>query len=491
MEQQISGLKEERAGYYEKTDAISTELQKAYVVQNTAKMNADQSSARIRSFRQQFDNLRNEAAKLDAQITEIMDNQESINIELDTSESLENDLNLTIEKEQKELEDVHTKESIKTRKSEQIHLEYAGLEQKYTFITENITRICEEVDKFRTELEELTRNKGGNSREITEKEEKIQELKTTIDHSGDLFEEIKLQIEHSKSERMELNKRHKAFFEKREEISKHMADLDKEVYRLESQKEGCEEASEKQINYMWEEYELTLNHAKELRNPNLTDLADMKRRIQELKSEIRALGNVNVNAIEEYKSVSERYEFLKGQHDDLVEAAETLEQIIEELDNAMRKQFKEQFARIAAEFDQVFKEMFGGGKGTLELMEDEDILEAGIRIIAQPPGKKLQNMMQLSGGEKALTAIALLFAIQNLKPSPFCLLDEIEAALDDNNVDRFAQYLHKLTKYTQFIVITHRRGTMTAADRLYGITMQEKGVSTLVSVSLLENELDK
>ena len=490
-EQQICGLKDERAGYYEKTDAISAELQKAYVVQNTAKMNADQSSAKIQSFKQQFDNLRNEAAKLDTQINEIMDNQESINIELDTSESLENDLNINIEKEQKELEEIHAKESFKTRKSEQIHLEYAGLEQKYTFITENIIRIREEMDKFRAELGELTKNKGGNSQEIAEKEKKIQELKTTIDNSGDLFDEIKLQIERSKREREELNKRHKSFFEKREEISKHMTDLDKEVYRLESQREGYEEASEKQINYMWEEYELTLNHAKELRNPNLTDLADMKRRIQELKGEIRALGNVNVNAIEEYKSVSERYEFLKGQHDDLVEAAETLEQIIEELDNAMRKQFKEQFARIAAEFDQVFKEMFGGGKGTLELMEDEDILEAGIRIIAQPPGKKLQNMMQLSGGEKALTAIALLFAIQNLKPSPFCLLDEIEAALDDNNVDRFAQYLHKLTKYTQFIVITHRRGTMTAADRLYGITMQEKGVSTLVSVSLLENELDK
>ena len=157
----------------------------------------------------------------------------------------------------------------------------------------------------------------------------------------------------------------------------------------------------------------------------------------------------------------------------------------------MRRQFTEQFARIAGEFDKVFKELFGGGKGTLELMEDEDILEAGIRIIAQPPGKKLQNMMQLSGGEKALTAISLLLAIQNLKPSPFCLLDEIEAALDDSNVTRFAQYLHKLTKNTQFIVITHRRGTMTAADRLYGITMQEKGVSTMVSVSLLENELDE
>jgi chromosome segregation protein len=174
---------------------------------------------------------------------------------------------------------------------------------------------------------------------------------------------------------------------------------------------------------------------------------------------------------------------------EVVEAKETLIQIVAELDAAMRAQFEEQFARISKEFDAVFKQLFGGGKGTLELMEDEDILEAGIRIIAQPPGKKLQNMMQLSGGEKALTAISLLFAIQNLKPSPFCLLDEIEAALDDSNVDRFAQYLHKLTKHTQFIVITHRRGTMTAADRLYGITMQEKGISTLVSVDLLEEDL--
>lgn len=209
-----------------------------------------------------------------------------------------------------------------------------------------------------------------------------------------------------------------------------------------------------------------------------------------MKTEIRGLGSVNVNAIEDYKNVSERYEFLKTQQQDLVEAEKTLLAIIDELDAAMRAQFQERFAEIQKEFDQVFKQLFGGGKGTLELMEEEDILEAGIRIIAQPPGKKLQNMMQLSGGEKALTAISLLFAIQNLKPSPFCLLDEIEAALDDNNVVRFAQYLHKLTKNTQFIVITHRRGTMTAADRLYGITMQEKGVSTLVSVDLLENELE-
>ena len=217
----------------------------------------------------------------------------------------------------------------------------------------------------------------------------------------------------------------------------------------------------------------------------------MKQQIQLLRQEIRKLGNVNVNAIEDYKNVSERYEFLSGQHEDLIEAEATLVKIIEELDAAMRKQFQEQFALISSEFDKVFRQLFGGGKGTLELMEDEDVLEAGIRIIAQPPGKKLQNMMQLSGGEKALTAISLLFAIQNLKPSPFCLLDEIEAALDDSNVGRYAQYLHKLTEHTQFIVITHRRGTMAAADRLYGITMQEKGVSTLVSVDLLEDDLVK
>ena len=215
-----------------------------------------------------------------------------------------------------------------------------------------------------------------------------------------------------------------------------------------------------------------------------------QRQMADLKRKIRDLGNVNVNAIEEYREVSERFTFLSTQRADIQKAEAALLKIIEQLDTGMRRQFRDQFERIAQEFDNTFKQLFGGGTGTLELMEDEDILECGIRIIAQPPGKKLQNMMQLSGGEKALTAIALLFAIQNLKPSPFCLLDEIEAALDENNVERYAGYLHKLTQNTQFIIITHRRGTMAAADRLYGVTMQEKGVSALVSVNLIESELD-
>lgn len=255
--------------------------------------------------------------------------------------------------------------------------------------------------------------------------------------------------------------------------------------------EKFKEQRETLINYIWTEYELTPAAARELRRESeeFGSLNQIHSRTQELKKSIRDLGDVNVNAIEEYKEVFERYSFLKTQHEDLTQAKASLERIIEELDDGMRRQFTEKFEEIRKEFDTVFKELFGGGQGTLSLVADEDILTAGVQIIAQPPGKKLQNMMQLSGGEKALTAISLLFAIQNLKPSPFCLLDEIEAAdLDDSNVDRFAGYLGKLTDHTQFILITHRRGTMLRADRLYGITMQEKGVSTLVSVNLTEEE---
>ena len=491
MEQEVSRIKAERGGCYNTIDEIQQELRKASVLENTAKMNVEQTHTRMEEAKQRCARYTAEQQKLEQELREIQDNEESIQMELETSESLEQDLNARIEELQSMLEEEKQAESLQLKQSEEVHLALASLEQQNVFILENISRIQEEIGKFETELRELDSNKDHASEEIREKEEKIQELKETIEDSKELFEEIGKEIKEQTEKRDELNQKHKDFLRMREELSKHISALDKECFRLNSQKESYEAASEKQMNYMWEEYELTYNHAMELRDKNLTDLAFMKRQIQTLKNDIRKLGTVNVNAIEDFKNVSERYEFLKGQHDDLVEAEATLVKIIEELDAAMRKQFAEQFARIAEEFNSVFKQLFGGGKGTLELMEDEDILEAGIRIIAQPPGKKLQNMMQLSGGEKALTAIALLFAIQNLKPSPFCLLDEIEAALDDNNVTRFAQYLHKLTENTQFIVITHRRGTMTAADRLYGITMQEKGVSTLVSVDLLENELDK
>ena len=490
-EQSVNEIKAKRTACYSAIDEIQQKLRRASVKENTAKMNVEQVQNRQREAKLRCEGYLREQEGLELRLQEILDNEDSIQMELETSEALEKELNNRIGELQESLESDKEKETVQLRHSEEVHLAYASLEQQNAFILENITRIQEETEKFETELKELDINKGNASEEIQEKEDKIQDLRETIENSKELFEEINTEIKSQVAKREELNQKHKAFLGKREELSKHMSELDKECFRLSSRRESYEEASEKQINYMWDEYELTYNHAMELRNENLTDLSYMKRQIQVLKGEIKKLGSVNVNAIDDYKSVSERYEFLKGQHDDLVEAEATLMKIIDELDAAMRKQFEEQFALISKEFDIVFKQLFGGGKGTLELMEDEDILEAGIRIIAQPPGKKLQNMMQLSGGEKALTAISLLFAIQNLKPSPFCLLDEIEAALDDNNVVRFAQYLHKLTRNTQFIVITHRRGTMTSADRLYGITMQEKGVSTLVSVDLLEDELEK
>ena len=330
----------------------------------------------------------------------------------------------------------------------------------------------------------------GNA-DIEAKEEGIGALRKQIEDMIARSERLNGETAELGGKREALLTGQKDFFTKREELSDKQTRLDKEVFRLNSQREKLEETVDSLTDYMWEEYELTYNTALPMKQEEDMDLAALKKQTSVLKDEIRKLGDVNVNAIEDYKNISERYEFMNTQRNDLVKAEETLMGIISELDTGMRRQFEEQFARIRVEFDKAFKELFGGGKGTLELDPDADMLEAGVRIIAQPPGKKLQNMMQLSGGEKALTAISLLFAIQNLKPSPFCLLDEIEAALDDSNVNRFAKYLHKLTKNTQFIIITHRKGTMESADRLYGITMQEKGVSTLVSVNLIEEELDE
>ena len=491
LEKEVTEAKNRRAACYNVIDEVQEHLREESVLENTARMNVAQVQREQLESKQRYEGFLKEQKALLQELDEINENEDSIQMELETSEKLEKELNEQIEALQMQLEKEREDEAVQMKQSEEVHLSLAGLDQQKTFIVENISRIEEEIARYAKEQEELSENRGDVSDEILRKENEIEGLKKTIEDSKDLFTEIGEEIKVQSKKREELNQQHKDFLRQREELAKHVSDLDKECFRLNSQKEGYEEASEKQMNYMWEEYELTYNHAKELRNETLTDLALMKKKIQELKNEIRKLGSVNVNAIEDYKNVSERYTFLKGQHDDLVEAEASLEQIIEELDVAMRKQFTEQFARIATEFNDVFRQLFGGGKGSLELQEDVDILEAGIHIIAQPPGKKLQNMMQLSGGEKALTAIALLFAIQNLKPSPFCLLDEIEAALDDNNVDRYAKYLHKLTKYTQFIVITHRRGTMAAADRLYGITMQEKGISTLVSVDLLEDDLEK
>ena len=470
-------------------DQVKEELQQKYLVQNTAKMNVDRAKQQRNESEAVFTGLMGEKQQIEQQIEEIDNNKKQILDEIEYSKKREQEINEEANEFQKILEEQAKLENEASQKLSNIQLETANIKQKVEFAQVNIDRINGEVEKFDVERADLLENAAQSKEDAKKKQQDIEEIKKTIAASGESHGKLEEELRESVAKKEQMSADYRGFFQKQEEISKRCNDLDKEIFRLNNQREKLKEAGEYQTNYLWEEYELTPHAALELQNDIYDDLTALKKMVAEVKDEIRKLGDVNVNAIEEYKEVSERYQFLKGQHDDLVEAEQTLVGIIEDLDSGMRKQFSEKFAEIQKEFDASFKHLFGGGHGTLELVEDEDILECGIRIIAQPPGKKLQNMMQLSGGEKALTAFALLFAIQALKPSPFCLLDEIEAALDDSNVTRFASYLNKLTKNTQFIVITHRRGTMAAADRLYGITMQEKGVSTLVSVNLIENDL--
>ena len=466
-------------------------LQEMILAQNTAKMNVDRVVSKKNESETVYQGLQTEHKEMEGQLAEIEQEKAKIAKESEDALAREKEIGVQNETYQRELEEQDIVIEKAGNELSRIQLEEANLRQKAEFVSLNIDRIETELAKFDAECEQVQKEAEEAKEEVQKKLSDIEEIKKTILASDGANENLANELQEALHKKEELSASYKGFFQKQEEISKEITELEKEIFRLNSQREKLEDAHTYQNNYMWEEYELTLHAALELRNEEYQNLSELKKEIANIKDEIRKLGDVNVNAIEDYKEISERYTFLKGQHDDLIEAEQTLVNIIEELDTGMRKQFLEKFAEIQKEFDKVFKELFGGGKGSLELVEDEDILECGIRIIAQPPGKKLQNMMQMSGGEKSLTAISLLFAIQNLKPSPFCLLDEIEAALDDSNVSRFAKYLHKLTKNTQFIVITHRRGTMAAADRLYGITMQEKGVSTLVSVNLIEDELDK
>ncbi len=486
----IENIKAERNHVRKTIEEKKTTLQELFLKQNTARMNVVSAEEKKNEAEQGFGTLREEQQDIERKTAEIYIDKEKTQNDLKVSEEEEKKLEEEIAIYQKELETCRIKESEHTKRISEWDVAYEKVLQKREFEQTNLNRVEGEQMHNKEELVEVQTNLDCCLADIQNRQQNMEEIRKTILASHTTQSDVEISLKEKQKTKEKLSQKQKSFFQTREEISEKKNALDKEVYRLRSQQEKIEESIENQMNYMWNEYEITLNNAVSMRNETWNNISDMKKQISGIKDEIKKLGDVNVNAIEDYKVLMERYTFLKDQHDDLIEAEKTLQGIIQELDSAMRRQFAEKFEEIKREFDKVFKELFGGGKGTLELIEEEDILEAGIRIIAQPPGKKLQNMMQLSGGEKSFTAIALLFAIQNLKPSPFCLLDEIEAALDEGNVNRFAKYLNKLTKSTQFIVITHRRGTMEQADRLYGITMQEKGVSTLVSVNLVDSEVD-
>lgn len=515
LQEKLDSLKEICAGLRQKTEELGKEkekqaaavslyqkeMQELFLKLNTVKMQLSQDMERLEEVHAQYTEITFESNTLDREILEQKETIEQLRSEMSSQADTEETSRKEMEQCRYQIGELNAKKAEWNEKLAAKKLEQASQEQGSQYVLENLKRVQNEIERLEQELAELTQISTGSAEAVHQKEEQIREEQRQAEDAETLIRQTGLQRDELNQIRQRMNETHRNFFNKREALAEQKAGLDKEIFRLNTQKDRLSDQLDHQVNYIWEEYELTYSAAKREREAWLAALQESgdeirewsttarKRHISEVKGKIKALGPVNVNAIEDFRNMYERYILLSTQKEDVVQAEQVLQGVIEELDAEMRRQFEEKFAQIRTQFDLVFKELFGGGKGTLELIEDEDILEAGIRVIAQPPGKKLQNMMQLSGGEKALTAISLLFAIQNLKPSPFCLLDEIEAALDDSNVVRFANYLHKLTKNTQYIVITHRRGTMNAADILYGITMQEKGVSTLVSVNLVEDSV--
>ena len=468
---------------------LQEELTESLMEQRTLLLNVERANKQKQESDSLYQGLAGEYKDIENQIAKLKEELEQTSQEMEKVKQKEEQIKQQIEEYKEALEEQIYLEEDQGKLVSALQMEEASHLQKKGFAQENLERIQRDVLRMEEDIAGLHKNANHSKQDAEKMREDIEEIRKTI-LAGDInYKRLEDELKQAIGKKEECTTKHKSFFEKREELTKRQGDLDKELFRLEEQREKLTESMEQQTNHMWEEYEITLHQALKLRNEEYSNLSEVKKQITTLKDEIKKLGDVNVGAIEEYKTLFARYSFMNDQREDLIKAETMLMEIIKDLDEGMRKQFQEKFEQIQIEFDKVFRELFGGGKGSLELAENEEVLECGIIIVAQPPGKKLQNMMQLSGGEKALTAIALLFAIQNMKPSPFCLLDEIEAALDDSNVIRFAKYLSKLKKNTQFIIITHRRGTMTAADRLYGITMQEKGISALVSVNLIEKDL--
>lgn len=350
-----------------------------------------------------------------------------------------------------------------------------SIEEMQERIRQDIENTDKSIENKKLQMEQIAQDNFNLEKSIEDTKQKIEKIKEEVKNSGSKVEELK-------NQRVEKNEKLAKQEEAISEKFKVIEDLKAQIVKLDVKKTKLEEDINSIINKMWEEYELTPNTVGEYKKPD--NVALTQKKVNNLRSDIKDLGSVNIDSIEEYKTLKERYDFMCEQRVDLEDTMSKLRNIITDMTKTMKEQFKTQFELINQNFAEVFRELFGGGNASLKLEDEENILECGIEITVQPPGKKLQNMMLLSGGEKAFTAIALLFAILKINPAPFCVLDEIEAALDDVNVYRFAEYLKKFSRNTQFLVITHRKGTMEVADTVYGVTMEENGISKLLSMKL-------
>ena len=351
----------------------------------------------------------------------------------------------------------------------------ASIQEIQDRINFDISNTKKSIENKIIQIEQIKNDNKKQDELINETRQKIEQIKEEVENSGSKIEELK-NVRIEKNEK--LQKQEDDINSKFHTIE----DLKSQIVKLEVKQSKQEEEINEIINKMWEEYELTPNTVENYKKPE--NVALTQKNVNSLRNDIRNLGSINIDSIEEYKTLKQRYDFMCEQRVDLEDTMAKLRKIIQDMTSIMKQQFKEKFEIINKNFSEVFKELFDGGNASLTLDDENNILECGIEITVQPPGKKLQNMMLLSGGEKAFTAIALLFAILKINPAPFCVLDEIEAALDDVNVYRYAEYLKKFSEKTQFLVITHRKGTMEAADTVYGVTMEENGISKLLSMKL-------
>ncbi|MCT4662488.1 MAG: chromosome segregation protein SMC [Tissierellales bacterium] len=416
----------------------------------------------------QLESMKNEAERIRVQKEKIEESMTALDIHI--GELLKSENLLEHEISELKIRVASCAEKVTSRKNE-LNQIYSRIEKSKLQELER-AKLIQKCGNNRSENEELLTKikseKEDQRNNLDAQNQKIVDVKNIKDDLKDKLAFIEKEIENIKSElENNQNKRHKLQIE-----------LEKKDLKLNAMEDK-----------LFEDYEIRIEDLKKIELEEFDDLK-LDDEVKKLKNKIKALGSINLESIEKYKEVKERYDFLKEQEHDLIEAKNSLEQVIEEMEVQMRIQFKDNLEVIRKNFSEIFLQLFGGGKADIVISEEEDILLSGIDIIAQPPGKKLQSILLLSGGEKALTAIALLFAILKMKPSPFCILDEIEAALDDANVCRFADYLNHYADQTQFIVITHRKGTMEAVDSLYGVTMEEKGVSKIVSVKLTEESIN-
>lgn len=489
LKQKIEKLENDKQNYEESIEGIlelsanlEKELQEIDITYATEKQKVISINENIEKLEKRLNRLKEEQANLEKQKEEAVSTKGDLQVEINKIVEQNEELSKIITEfaelnkdDQKYIDDLNfdiTNLKISVSSFDESEASIQEIQER---INQELENAHTSIENKNTQIEQIKKDNEDLEKSIQETLQKIEEVKESVNSSSSKIEELKKERA-QKSEKLS---------KQEDEITvkfKVIEDLKGQLVKLDVKKTKIEEDINGIINKMWEEYELTPNNAEQYQKPE--NVALTQRRVNSLRTEIRELGSVNVDSIEEYKNLKDRYDFMSEQRLDLENTMSKLRKVISDMTQIMKEQFKEKFKVINKNFGEVFAELFGGGKAELTLEDEENILECGIDITVQPPGKKLQNMMLLSGGEKAFTAIALLFAILKINPAPFCVLDEIEAALDDVNVFRYADYLKKFTDHTQFLVITHRKGTMEVADTVYGVTMEESGISKLLSMKL-------